>query len=121
LGLAQLHQLRGRVGRGVAESHCVLMYQNPLSMLAKERLAVMRETNDGFKIAQRDLELRGPGEVLGTKQTGDMTLRVADLLRDSDLLPTIQQAAQIISERHAERVPLLIKRWLGKNEEYGHV
>jgi ATP-dependent DNA helicase RecG len=121
LGLAQLHQLRGRVGRGVAESHCVLMYQAPLSLLAKQRLAVMRETNDGFKVAQRDLELRGPGEVLGTKQTGDISLRVADLLRDSDLLPTIQQAAHVILEQYAERIPLLIKRWLGKNEQYGHV
>lgn len=121
LGLAQLHQLRGRVGRGTSASHCVLMYQTPLSLLAKQRLAVMRETNDGFKIAQRDLELRGPGEVLGTKQAGDMTLRVADLLRDSELLPNVQQAATIILEQFADRVPLLIKRWLGHNEQYGHV
>lgn len=121
LGLAQLHQLRGRVGRGAVESHCLLMYQAPLSHLAKERLAVMRETTDGFKIAQRDLELRGPGEVLGTKQTGDISLRIADLIRDSDLLPEVQKAATILQEEHPDIVKPLIKRWLGNSERFGHV
>jgi ATP-dependent DNA helicase RecG len=121
LGLAQLHQLRGRVGRGAVASHCVLMYQNPLSDFAKERLTVMRETTDGFKVAQRDLELRGPGEVLGTRQTGEMSLRIADLIRDSELLPSVQQAANIIVSEHPELVDLLIKRWLGNREQFGHV
>lgn len=121
LGLAQLHQLRGRVGRGDVASHCVLMYQGPLSKLAKERLAVMRETTDGFKIAQRDLEIRGPGEVLGTKQTGDVSLRIADLIRDDDLLPAVQQAATILQNEHHELIDPLIKRWLGNREKYGHV
>ncbi len=121
LGLAQLHQLRGRVGRGAIASHCLLMYQMPLSQLAKSRLAVMRETTDGFKIAQRDLELRGPGEVLGTKQTGDVALRIADLMRDSDLLPAVQQAASLLQGEYPELVDLLIKRWLGNREQFGHV
>lgn len=121
LGLAQLHQLRGRVGRGAVASHCLLLYQAPLSRLAKERLGVMRETTDGFKIAQRDLELRGPGEVLGTRQTGDVSLRIADLMRDSDLLPAVQQAADILQSEYPEIVALLIKRWLGTSERYGHV
>lgn len=121
LGLAQLHQLRGRVGRGTQLSHCVLMYQSPLSQLAKERLAVMRETTDGFKIAQRDLELRGPGEVLGTRQTGELSLRIADLIRDNDLLPAVQQAATILLNENANLIDPLIKRWLGNKEKYGQV
>src|SRR5205823_5817627 len=100
---------------------CVLIYQVPLSRLAKERLAVMRETTDGFKIAQRDLEIRGPGEVLGTRQTGDVSLRIADLLRDGDLLPSVQQAATILQDHHQETIPLIIKRWLRDNIQYGHV
>jgi ATP-dependent DNA helicase RecG len=121
LGLAQLHQLRGRVGRGAVASHCLLMYQAPLSRLAKERLAVMRETTDGFKIAQRDLELRGPGEVLGTRQTGEVSLRIADLVRDSDLLPAVQQVANLLQQNHAELTSSLIKRWLGNRDRFGHV
>ncbi len=121
LGLAQLHQLRGRVGRGAIESHCLLLYQAPISSLAKARLAVMRETTDGFKIAQRDLELRGPGEVLGTKQTGDISMRIADLMRDSDLFPAVQQAASIFLEDYKELVTPLIKRWLRNSERYGQV
>ncbi|MCD6040124.1 MAG: recG [Gammaproteobacteria bacterium] len=121
LGLAQLHQLRGRVGRGAIESHCLLLYQPPLARFAKERLAVMRETTDGFKIAQCDLELRGPGEVLGTKQTGDISLRIADLMRDSDLFPAVQAAANIFLKEYPERIPLLIKRWLRDNTRYGQV
>jgi ATP-dependent DNA helicase RecG len=121
LGLAQLHQLRGRVGRGSVASHCLLVYQMPLSRLAKERLAVMRETNDGFKIAQRDLELRGPGEVLGTRQTGDVSMRIANLVRDSDLIPAVQEAATLLQQNHPELIELLIQRWLGARERFGHV
>lgn len=121
LGLAQLHQLRGRVGRGSTASHCVLMYQTPLSQLAKERLGVMRETTDGFKIAQKDLEIRGPGEVLGTRQTGEVSLRIADLIRDNDLLPTVQATASTFLEQHSELVEPLVKRWLGNKEKFGHV
>ncbi len=121
LGLAQLHQLRGRVGRGSVASYCLLMYQTPLSKLAQERLAVMRETTDGFKIAQRDLEIRGPGEVMGTRQTGEVSMRIADLLRDNDLLPAVQQAATVLQQQHANVVHNLISRWLGRGEEFGHV
>lgn len=121
LGLAQLHQLRGRVGRGAIESHCLLLYQAPIAHFAKERLAVMRETTDGFKIAQRDLELRGPGEVLGIKQTGDIALRIADLIRDSDLFPAVQQTANTLLQDHQELVAPLIKRWLRESERYGQV
>ncbi len=120
LGLAQLHQLRGRVGRGSAESHCVLMY-HALSKNARERLSTMRSTNDGFAIAQKDLELRGPGEVLGTRQTGEMQMRIADLLHHQSLLPKVQQAAEIILERYPSHAAPLVKRWLGKKIEYGSV
>ncbi len=120
LGLAQLHQLRGRVGRGAVASHCVLLYQQ-LSQLAKARLAVMRETTDGFKIAQRDLEIRGPGEVLGTRQTGDVSMRIADLLRDGDLVPAVTQAATRLQNEHSDVIPALIKRWLRNAVKYGHV
>jgi ATP-dependent DNA helicase RecG len=118
LGLAQLHQLRGRVGRGGTESHCVLMYHQPLSGNARERLAVMRETSDGFIIAQKDLELRGPGEVLGTRQTGEMQFRIADLMRDQSLLPEVQQAADMLLQRYPERVQPLMRRWIGAKERY---
>lgn len=121
LGLSQLHQLRGRVGRGQVASFCVLLYDYPLSNLAKERLTVMRETTDGFKIAERDLALRGPGEVLGTKQTGDLAFRVADLLRDSDILDQVHKAAAFILSEHPHLMMPLVKRWLGGGEEYGKV
>lgn len=121
LGLAQLHQLRGRVGRGSQQSYCLLMYQAPLSQFAKERLAVMRETTDGFKVAERDLKLRGPGEVLGTKQTGDVMLRIADLIRDSELLPSVQQAAALLTNDYPDLIPSLIRRWLGSSDRFGHV
>lgn len=121
LGLAQLHQLRGRIGRGNTASHCVLIYQAPLSQFAKARLSVMRETTDGFKVAEKDLVLRGPGEVLGTRQTGDLTLRIADLIRDSELLPAVQEAAQELVNNHPDLIHPLIKRWLGNNEQFGHV
>lgn len=121
LGLSQLHQLRGRVGRGSTASHCVLLYQYPLSNLAKERLKVMRETTDGFKIAQRDLELRGPGEVLGTKQTGDLSFHIADLLRDSALLPKVQKAADMITTQYKESIEPIIRRWLADKADYAKV
>lgn len=121
LGLAQLHQLRGRVGRGAAQSFCVLLYQKPLSRLGRERLDIMRSTHDGFIIAQRDLELRGPGEVLGTRQTGAMNFRVADLLRDSALLDTSKALATDLLQLHPDRVDMLIRRWLGQGLDYGRV
>ncbi len=118
LGLSQLHQLRGRVGRGSTVSYCILLYQY-LSEIAKERLAVMRDTTDGFKIAQRDLELRGPGEVLGVRQTGELSFKVADLLRDRDILAEVNQAADIFMRDHAENIPALIARWIGRDGDYG--
>lgn len=121
LGLAQLHQLRGRVGRGSQESHCVLLYQNPLSHHARERLEVMRQTNDGFKIAEKDLTLRGPGEVLGTRQTGDMSFKIADLLRDENLIPDVQAFAKIIIASHPQIIDPLIHRWLHNSIHYGQV
>jgi len=120
LGLAQLHQLRGRVGRGTAVSHCVLMYQNPLGLQSKERLRVMRETSDGFKIAEKDLEIRGPGEVLGTRQTGMMQFRVADLERDADLLYPIRSVAAEM-QALTEAADAIILRWLGRGVQYGSV
>jgi ATP-dependent DNA helicase RecG len=121
LGLAQLHQLRGRVGRGRRKSVCVMMYQRPLSRAARARLDALRETTDGFRIAQRDLELRGPGEVLGTRQTGDMQLRIADLVRDGALLPAVSQAANEILSHHPERQGPLVRRWIGRGVDYGGV
>lgn len=121
LGLAQLHQLRGRVGRGQAESFCLLLYHAPLSRIAQERLSIMRETNDGFIIAEKDLEIRGPGEVLGTRQTGLLQFKVADLMRDSDLLPDIREATQELVENHKESIDLLLDRWVANRERYGQV
>jgi ATP-dependent DNA helicase RecG len=118
LGLAQLHQLRGRVGRGSAKSSCVLMYQPPLSGAARQRLDVMRETNDGFRIAEKDLALRGPGEVLGTRQTGQLSLRIADLARDAALLPAVQRAGAALLRDHPDRVERLIARWIGGAARY---
>ena len=121
LGLSQLHQLRGRIGRGNEKSHCILIYQSPLSNLAKERLEIMRTTNDGFVIAEKDLELRGPGEVLGTRQAGIPDFRIANLKRDSYLLSKIQTIATQLIENNPKNVELLIKRWLGKKHEYSNV
>jgi ATP-dependent DNA helicase RecG len=121
LGLAQLHQLRGRVGRGRHSSSCLLLYRAPLSALARERLAVMRASNDGFEVARRDLELRGPGELLGTRQTGLAQLRVADLLRDADILPRVQLAAEQILTHWPELAEPLVRRWVGGAEQYGRV
>ncbi|MFJ4114462.1 ATP-dependent DNA helicase RecG [Pseudomonas sp. NPDC089758] len=121
LGLAQLHQLRGRVGRGSAVSHCVLLYHPPLSQIGRERLGIMRETNDGFVIAEKDLELRGPGEMLGTRQTGLLQFKVADLMRDADLLPAVRDAAQALIARWPEHVSPLLDRWLRHGQQYGQV
>lgn len=120
LGLAQLHQLRGRVGRGSAESHCVLMYQSPLSKTASKRLSVLRESNDGFFIAEQDLVIRGPGELLGTKQTGLADLKIADLVRDADLIPQIQNMAQHLWSNYPSHAQAIINRWLAHREHYGH-
>ena len=121
LGLAQLHQLRGRIGRGSAESHCVLLYQPPLSEMARARLAALRETSDGFEIARRDLEMRGPGEMLGTRQAGMPQFHIADLLRDRALLPRVQQVAELLLKEHAANVDPIVRRWIGGAETYGHV
>ncbi len=121
LGLAQLHQLRGRVGRGTAKSHCVLLYQAPLGQQGKKRIQAMRDTSDGFKIAEIDLEIRGPGEVLGTRQTGLMQMRIADLQRDGYLLDDIKQWAQMCEHNAPHISEPLIQRWLGDNARYGQV
>ena len=118
LGLSQLHQLRGRVGRGFAQSSCVLMYQAPLSQKAKARLAILRNSNDGFAIAERDLELRGPGELLGTKQTGDVRFRIADLARDIDLLETVAAITPEFAQCYPLQSAALVRRWIGAAERY---
>lgn len=121
LGLAQLHQLRGRVGRGSIKSHCILLYQSPLSRNGKERLGVMRESNDGFYIAEKDLELRGPGQVLGTAQTGLMEFRIADLVRDAAMLDEVKDAADHVLSQHPQVVDSLVRRWLGEDIHYANV
>ena len=121
LGLAQLHQLRGRVGRGSAASHCVLLYQTPLSANGKARLTALRESSDGFVIAEKDLQLRGPGEVLGTRQTGLMEFRVAQLPAHTHLLDKVQMVAGAIIAEHPELVEPLILRWTGTDSEFAKV
>jgi ATP-dependent DNA helicase RecG len=121
MGLSQLHQLRGRVGRGAAQSHCVLLYRPPLGQIARSRLSVMRETNDGFVVAQRDLELRGPGELLGTRQTGLPQYRVADLLRDADLMPRVRLAAETLRRNYPQKAEAIIRRWIGESARYGKI
>jgi ATP-dependent DNA helicase RecG len=121
LGLAQLHQLRGRVGRGAIASHCLLLYQAPLSQVAKQRLTIMRDSNDGFYIAEQDLQIRGPGQVLGTQQTGLMSFRIADLTRDSGMLDEVKIQAELIQRDYPQNVEPLIRRWLGDRELYGNV
>ncbi len=118
LGLAQLHQLRGRVGRGSAASTCVLLYQPPLSQMARQRLETMRETNDGFVIAEKDLELRGPGELLGTRQTGLAAFRVADLARDADLLPLVHRIGDDLQREAPGIADRLVERWIGGAARY---
>nr|WP_159464760.1 ATP-dependent DNA helicase RecG [Scandinavium goeteborgense] len=120
LGLAQLHQLRGRVGRGAVASHCVLLYKAPLSKTAQKRLQVLRDSNDGFVIAQKDLEIRGPGEMLGTRQTGAAEFKVADLLRDQAMIPDVQRIARHIHDKYPEQALALIERWMPETERYSN-
>jgi ATP-dependent DNA helicase RecG len=121
LGLSQLHQLRGRVGRGNQNSYCLLLYQAPLSQAGKQRLAILKESNDGFVIAEKDLELRGPGEVMGTRQTGQIQFKIANLERDSDLLELIPTAAQLIHRHYPNAIQPLIQRWIGHSRHYAEV
>jgi len=121
LGLAQLHQLRGRVGRGEKQSSCVLMYHPPLSDRGKQRLGILRETNSGFEIARKDLQMRGPGEVLGTRQTGLIEMHIADIVRDEHLLTDIKKASRVIQAHYPECVAPLIERWLGSAGRFAAV
>ena len=109
------------MGRGAKASTCVLLYKPPLSELARERLRVLRATNDGFAVAEKDLELRGPGEVLGTRQTGVMQLRVADLVRDADLLPLVIEISERLLETAPAAVEPLLARWIRGETEYAKV
>ena len=121
LGLAQLHQLRGRVGRGDTKSHCILLYKTPLSGLGKQRLSIMRQSNDGFFIAEQDLKIRGPGEILGTRQTGLMDFRIADLVRDSHLQPAVKKWADILRREQPAVIEPLIRRWIADKQRYAQV
>ncbi len=121
LGLSQLHQLRGRVGRGNTSSACILMYRPPLSKIGRSRLNAMRETNDGFEISRRDLEIRGPGEILGTRQSGIAKMRIADVIRDAHLIEKVAKAAPLIMQHYPEHVEPLMKRWLSDSANYGEV
>ena len=121
LGLSQLHQLRGRVGRGIDQSFCLLLYQSPLSDNAKQRLGILRDSNDGFVIAEQDLLLRGPGEVMGTRQTGQVTFKIADLARDAEILDNIPKVANFMFAEQPEAVAPLIERWLGHPSNYSEV
>ena len=118
LGLAQLHQLRGRVGRGADASSCVLLYQPPLSQMARQRLDVLRHTADGFVIAEKDLQLRGPGELLGTRQTGLAGFRIADLARDAGLLPQVHALADHLLSHSPQTADRLVARWVGSAARY---
>jgi ATP-dependent DNA helicase RecG len=111
LGLAQLHQLRGRVGRGTDTSYCLMLYHPPLGEISRRRLAVMRETNDGFIIAEEDLKIRGPGELLGARQSGSVQFKVADLMRDSDLLPAVKAQADELFQSDPDTIRDIIRRW----------
>lgn len=121
LGLAQLHQLRGRVGRGRVESVCVLMYRAPLSRTARQRLEVIRGSQNGFVIAERDLQIRGPGELLGTRQTGEWGFRVCDLDRDSDLLDLVQSLSERLLHESPAEAAQFAGRWVGDAVRYGSV
>ena len=121
LGLSQLHQLRGRVGRGSDQSYCILLYQSPLSAIARKRLGIMRQSQDGFLIAEKDFELRGPGDILGVRQSGDMQLRVADLTRDYSLLVSAQKVVKTLSKSHSNVLTALANRWIGSDAKYGKV
>ena len=121
LGLAQLHQLRGRVGRGSKQSHCVLLYKKPLGAISRERLEVMRESNDGFHIAERDLEIRGPGEILGSRQSGDVQFRIADLMRDKEMLTEVSKASMNLLRNSPESAEILVNRWIKDPEKLSQV
>lgn len=121
LGLSQLHQLRGRVGRGSEKSHCVLLYQSPLSYTSRQRIQIMRDTTDGFVIAEKDLELRGPGDWLGTRQTGALQLRIADLVRDRDWVPQIKPIAESILSSYPDRAQAMVDRWVGVRVMYANI
>lgn len=120
LGLSQLHQLRGRVGRGSTASFCVLMYKPPLGKVSKKRLQVLRESQDGFYISEKDLEIRGPGEVLGTKQTGVAEFKVANLMRDRKMIPTVQHYARAMISKYPQLSEALIERWLDEKTIYSN-
>ena len=120
MGLAQLHQLRGRVGRGSDKSYCILLYQQPLSEHAKSRLQTLRETNDGFVIAEKDLQMRGAGELLGTRQTGSLSFKIADIIRDQHLLPQLEPCVRHLVQNTPERIEFLIQRWVGTRENYAN-
>lgn len=121
LGLSQLHQLRGRVGRGAQQSYCLLVYQTPLSDTSRQRLGILRQSNDGFVIAEKDLQLRGPGDVMGIRQAGQVQFKVANLNRDADLLQQVQKVAPLMLARHTDAISPLIERWLGHNSQYSKV
>jgi len=122
LGLSQLHQLRGRVGRGQTASNCVLLYEPGLSQRARQRIAIMRETNDGFQIAEKDLQIRGAGELLGTRQTGSMQFRIADILRDQNLVEQAREIADQVASGPAQSIEAFIQRWIGTDAiDYGAV
>lgn len=118
MGLAQLHQLRGRVGRGSEKSYCILLYQSPLGQHAKQRLQILRESNDGFVIAEQDLKIRGAGELLGTRQTGAVSFKIADIMRDQALLSELASSAQKLESQSPQNIPALIERWVGTREAY---
>ncbi len=121
LGLAQLHQLRGRVGRGPGQSYCILLYKPPLTDIARQRLDFVRQCNDGFALAEKDLELRGPGEVLGTRQSGALQFKMADPVRDQNLLLKVQKDAKALREHEGASIPTLLKFWLGDGNQYADV
>ena len=120
MGLAQLHQLRGRVGRGAQQSYCILLYQTPLSNFARERLQTLRQTNDGFVIAEKDLQMRGAGELLGTRQTGSLSFRVADIIRDHELLSGLSDCAGRLQQTAPQNIQPLIDRWVGSRDVYAN-
>ena len=120
LGLSQLHQLRGRVGRGSTQSHCLLLYQTPLSQIGTERLKIIRATQDGFEISEKDLQLRGAGEVLGTRQTGYRQFKIANLQRDKEILRDLAPLAKLLVQEQAQTARLICQRWLGEFEQFLH-
>ena len=121
LGLVQLHQLRGRIGRGGGSSYCLLLYQPPLSSVAKQRLLLLREQTDGFMLAQKDLEMRGAGEVMGTKQSGNQQLKIADLFLDRQLIPAVQKAGLLLLKKYPTIAHTIMTRWLNNREQYGQI